>query len=231
MRDITLSVCIFYHFANKQEKPCITKITRTSNTTPNDHHLASWFSSSVMDLSVANTGSNTYRTCQLKILLHRTFDLSEPIATVKKYEIRHNTASLTQIVNYLQEADDHFIPSLSDKVDIEVYARKICDHAETIEAWQENTLIGLLAVYLNNVKYSSAYITSVSILKSFHGAGIAKELMDHCINLAKRLNFDEVSLEVDRENGRAISFYHKIGFSERHRNDQSIFMSHNLVRG
>ena len=149
---------------------------------------------------------------------------------MKTYEIRHNTASFDQIVNYLRDADDHFIPSLSDQVDIEVYAKKISDHAETIEAWQENTLIGLLAVYLNNAKYSSAYITSVSILKSFHGAGIAKKLMHDCIDLARRLNFDEVSLEVGRENGRAINFYLKIGFTERHRSDQSIFMSHNLVQ-
>ena len=150
---------------------------------------------------------------------------------MKKYEIRHNTASFDQIVNYLRKADDHFIPSLSDQVDLEIYAKKIIDHAETIEAWQENALIGLLAVYLNNAKYSSAFITSISILKSFHGAGIAKKLMHDCIDLATRLDFEEVSLEVGRENVRAISFYHKIGFSERHRNDQSIFMSLNLVRG
>ena len=150
---------------------------------------------------------------------------------MKKYEIRHNTASFRQIVDYLREADEHFIPSLSDQVDIEVYATKICDHAQTIEAWQENRLIGLLAVYLNNAKYSSAFITSISILKSFHGVGIAKKLMHDCIDLATHSNFEEVSLEVNLENGRAISFYLKIGFSERHRNDQSIFMSLNLVSG
>jgi ribosomal protein S18 acetylase RimI-like enzyme len=149
---------------------------------------------------------------------------------MKKYEIRHNTASLKQIEDYLRQADAHFVPSLRDKVDIEDYAKKICEHAETIEAWQDNALIGLLAVYLNNVKYSSAFITSISILKSFHGAGIAKKLMHACIDLATHLNFQEVSLEVGRENGRAIGFYQKIGFSERHRNDESIFMSHNLVQ-
>jgi len=112
----------------------------------------------------------------------------------------------------LHVCNDYFMPLLSERVVIDDYARKIFENADRFEAWAGGILIGLVAIYCNDKKLKVAYITSVSVLPSWQGKGIASRLITKCLAYIKSLGFERVDLEVDQKNKTAIILYKKCGF-------------------
>lgn len=123
-----------------------------------------------------------------------------------------NRTNIEQIADHLHVCNDFFIPPLSERVVIDDYARKIFENADRFEAWAGGILIGLVAVYCNDKKLRVAYITSVSVLQSWQGEGIASQLINKCLAYIKSLGFERVDLEVHQKNESAISLYRKHGF-------------------
>ncbi len=70
------------------------------------------------------------------------------------------------------------------------------------------------------------------LLETFHGLGLAQQLFDHNLDIAKQANQVGIWLYVWKENHRAVAFYRKIGFeivgdgwfkiSERHSNPNHV---------
>jgi ribosomal protein S18 acetylase RimI-like enzyme len=58
----------------------------------------------------------------------------------------------------------------------------------------------------------SIEIERIYLLKSFHGQGVGKELLDHALSIARDKQKRLVWLGVWEKNHRAIAFYHKHGF-------------------
>jgi ribosomal protein S18 acetylase RimI-like enzyme len=129
-----------------------------------------------------------------------------------KVEFGLNRASEVQIAEHLTRSDADFVPPLSGRVAISDYARKIAKLAERFEAWSEGTLIGLVAIYCNDLKTRVAHITSVSVLNQWTGKGIASQLMEQSIDHAKAAGMRKIVLDVAKENVPAISLYEKYGF-------------------
>lgn len=123
-----------------------------------------------------------------------------------------NKASLTEITEHLLSCDADFVPRLSARVNIKAYAKRIAGNAIRIEAWTSGTLIGLVAVYCNDLERGTAYITSVSVLRAWVGKGIATRLVSRCIEQAKASQMKRIGLEVSKENAPAIKLYEKSGF-------------------
>ena len=142
-----------------------------------------------------------------------------------------NKASERQIAEHLLLCEANFIPSLSERIDIEDYAKKIADQAARFEAWVGNVLIALIAAYCNDNKNPSAYITSVSVLKGWQGKGVASLLIQQCFEHIKLLGFDYVTLEVSNENISAIKLYEKHGFMISRTHGKSVFMQLNIRKG
>src|SRR5438477_2194200 len=65
-------------------------------------------------------------------------------------EFREGTATQEDIQTHLEARDVDFSPRLSLKVDIGDYSRKINARAQTFEAWFGDTLVGLVAAYMND---------------------------------------------------------------------------------
>lgn len=61
---------------------------------------------------------------------------------------------------------------------------------------------------------SAGEIQRLYVAKSWHGKGVAQELMTACLNELERRNADVVWLGVWDQNPRAITFYKKSGFVE-----------------
>jgi len=61
---------------------------------------------------------------------------------------------------------------------------------------------------------NSGEIQRIYVAKSWHGKGIAQDLMARCLNEMIKRKSDVVWLGVWERNPRAIAFYKKIGFSE-----------------
>ncbi len=137
------------------------------------------------------------------------------------------TANEEDIRFHLNDCSDSFIPPLNSRVNIEEYSNKIAERAVTFEAWSNGMLIGLIATYFN-FEAQFGYITSVSVLKKFMGAGIASELLKRCISYANANKLKEIKLEVYKENIPAINFYKKYNFAQNEIKNDSMFMSHLL---
>lgn len=132
--------------------------------------------------------------------------MSEPV------EYRLNQACVAEITEHLGCCDAYFVPPLSGRVDLNNYAAKIASQATRFEAWSDDRLVGLAAVYCNDQEQRIAYITSVSVLCAWTGCGIAVHLMRQCIEYAKALGMRQINLEVAGDNVPAIRLYEKSGF-------------------
>jgi ribosomal protein S18 acetylase RimI-like enzyme len=139
-----------------------------------------------------------------------------------------NKASAAEIAEHLARCDADFVPALSDRVEINNYARKIASKATRFEAWSGGTLVGLVAAYCNDQEKRISYLTSVSVLRAWTGKGIAARLVSQCVEYAKALGIQQISLEVASDNVHAITLYGKSGFVAREANAPFITMSLHL---
>lgn len=142
-----------------------------------------------------------------------------------------NRASAAQIAEHLQCCDADFVPTLSERVEIPDYARKIANKATRFEAWSGGTLIGLVAVYCNDQETRIGHITSVSVMKVWKGKGIAATLINQCVEHAKAAGMQQISLEVARDNTPAIKLYEKSGFIVSEANGPFVGMNLYLKSG
>jgi 2-polyprenyl-3-methyl-5-hydroxy-6-metoxy-1,4-benzoquinol methylase len=125
-------------------------------------------------------------------------------------EYRVNTSSEIDIFNHLNKCSDSFVPELSTYVDIEKYSKKIYDNATRFEAYSDNELIGLIALYTNTDMTS--FITNVSVIPLFQGTEVASKIFDNCKYHAVVNEYSVIKLEVKIDNNRAIKFYKNRGF-------------------
>lgn len=120
-------------------------------------------------------------------------------------------------INSIEEKDIslhlHKVENILEGVEIATYAKKIGRLATTVEAWDENQLIGLCACYMNDVENKCGYITHIAVDKSFQGNGVGKSLLLKTEQLLLERKFSKLSLEVHKQNSRAYCFYCKNGFS------------------
>jgi ribosomal protein S18 acetylase RimI-like enzyme len=130
-------------------------------------------------------------------------------------EYRMNYASIDDILLHLFRCDSNFVPRLSARTELVGYSTKVVSSAARFEAWSDDELIGLAAVYCNDFEQRIAFITNMSVLKASMGKGVATQLTAHCIEHAKRLGMRQLSLDVACDNARAVKLYKKMGFSPR----------------
>jgi ribosomal protein S18 acetylase RimI-like enzyme len=120
-----------------------------------------------------------------------------------------NTATQLQICDLLYECNNNFIPSLSSRVSIEDYSKKIFSNAVNFEAWNNKKLIGLISMYINN---NFGYITNVCVLKTYSKKGVASKLLQNCFNYAIENKTFYIELETNENNIAAMKLYTKFGF-------------------
>ena len=101
-----------------------------------------------------------------------------------------------QVLSELQDDTDNFFFFEEDGV-VKGYMRINAKHACPLEAFQNRNCIELVRLY---------------VLKEYHGAGVANELMNLAIDFARRNDFDTMYLSVWEYNFRARGFYEKHGF-------------------
>jgi ribosomal protein S18 acetylase RimI-like enzyme len=146
-----------------------------------------------------------------------------------KLVYKKNTASESELHKHLILCDEYFFPKLSSRVDLNEYSRKLVLKAVKFEAWNYRQLVGLVAVYVNNPDMHTAFVTNVSILPTFVGRGIAKELIQQCIQYVKAQQYKKLVLEVADSNQPAIRLYRKVGFSVMEKSDRCITMHLSIV--
>ncbi len=142
---------------------------------------------------------------------------------------KKNTANEAELYEHLLLCDKYFFPELSSRVDLHGYSRKLVSKAVKFEAWQDHQLVGLVAAYVNAPDKHTAFVTNVSVLPTFVGRGIAKELIQQCIDYVQAQQYKKLVLEVSDGNQPAIRLYRKVGFSDMSEMDGHITMHLSLV--
>lgn len=130
------------------------------------------------------------------------------------FDYKVNNSDVSSINKHLLNCDKLFKPPLSSYVNIQEYSKKLFTLASNFEAWHDDKLIGLVSVYLNDLKNEVSYISNVSIEAEYQKHGIASALLIKAITTAVELGFLCVKLEVYRENFKAVSLYKKLGLEE-----------------
>lgn len=117
-----------------------------------------------------------------------------------------------QIAAHLEACDASFVPRLSARVSIAAYAAKIHQRALRIEAWSGQTLVGLVAAYVNR-ESRGGFVTNVSVLEDYRRAGVATALLGRLIEHARGAGLAALSLEVSAGQPGAARLYESLGFS------------------
>lgn len=146
-------------------------------------------------------------------------------------EYRSNQAGVAEIAAHLSRCDTGFVPPLSDRVQLDEYARKLADRALRLEAWADGTLVGLVAVYCNTRNTGLAFLTNVSVVSEWRGQGIATHLIGQCIDHIKALGMGRIHLEVGSNNASAIRLYEQCGFIADQADPPLVRMSLDLQLG
>ncbi len=72
---------------------------------------------------------------------------------------------------------------------------------------------GFKVKYLNPVIPNKAYyVTTLSVVKTYRGQGIGKELLENAIERARSAGYREIHLDVQSDNS-AVEFYERVGFT------------------
>lgn len=123
-----------------------------------------------------------------------------------------NPISRSELVEALKTLGDLLPDPLSERVNIAEYAEKLLKFADIIYAKHEDRVIGIMAVYANDMQTRIAHFPLLFVANRYQHKGVGKELMLQAIALAKSRDMDSVWLYVHKENGHAIDFYYKLGF-------------------
>ncbi len=120
---------------------------------------------------------------------------------------------LVTLENLLLEIDNEFIPALSQRVNIIEYARKLSSNAVLFGAKdkKDGNLVGLIAIYCNDIRNRTAYIPIIGLVKKYRGKGYGQKLLELAIDHAKKLGFFHICLET-WENSSSQKLYLEQGF-------------------
>ena len=146
-----------------------------------------------------------------------------------KIEYKINKSSLSDIIDHLTKSSDYFIPKLKTYVNIEDYSIKLFNKGVRFESYHNNTLVGLLVLYVNKDE-KTTFITNVSVYNEYQKIGIAKNLLDNCKRYISEKEYNEITLEVFKNNIKAIRFYEKNNFKILNNNENKITMKLTMER-
>ncbi len=114
-----------------------------------------------------------------------------------------------RIFDFLKVTDGAFIPQLSGRVEIDAYAKKLAQHAETVFLCVDGVDIASCSLYCDT---NVAYISSFAVRPEYGGCGVGTAMMKEVKAFCKKQECESIRLEVFVENRRARCFYQKEGF-------------------
>lgn len=121
-------------------------------------------------------------------------------------------STVRDLLQLLELCDQDFHPPLSERVNLNWYAKRMALHTVRFEAWDGSVLVGLVAAYCNAPDKAKAFITNVSVLLNHRGQGVSKKLLRSAYAYAVDNGFASMSLEVNKNAIAALALYRGEGF-------------------
>lgn len=125
-----------------------------------------------------------------------------------RYDI--NGVSKEELFAYFKVVNNDFPVPLDTIVNLEDYVAKIISNAIIFNARIDSILVGVIAVYFNNMELKLGYITSVSCC--WKRLGISSCLLEMAKDYGRINGFEIVRTQVDKENIASIRLHQKKGF-------------------
>ncbi len=142
-----------------------------------------------------------------------------------------NNITESELLNYLQDANDTFPIPLNQIVDLKEYSKKLYKYGTIFSSYNNNILIGIAVCYFNNEKTKEGYLSILHVKPDFQDKGIAKGLIYNFKTYAIMHSFRYIKLEVYIFHKKAISLYEKMGFKiiDVDSNNKSLYMRCNIL--
>lgn len=124
---------------------------------------------------------------------------------------RSGRITIEELKQSLREIDKDFVPSLSERVNIDEYAGRMMSRAMFVVERDQNKVIkGMVAVYVDDEKSPNGFITHVATNKEYRNQGVAKRLMVRTMSYCQKAG--KTGVDLCTYNPVALSLYKKLGF-------------------
>lgn len=122
-----------------------------------------------------------------------------------------DTIEKEELINFLYEVEDDFIPRLTDRFSIPYYAHKLITNARFFAAVSDSSIIGVIAFYCNDVNNQLVYCSILALTEKYRKLGIGSRLLNKMIEFARNTGFERVEIE-SLEGSFIQYFYQNYGF-------------------
>jgi ribosomal protein S18 acetylase RimI-like enzyme len=130
-------------------------------------------------------------------------------------DIKKTTLKESDLLELIKELDNEFIPTLSSKVNLATWVKKIYEKSTIISAinTETNSLIGALSFYCNDQKTKRSYIPFLGVIKAYRKQGLLTKMFAICFKYLRKNEFKYIQTQT--WNGSlAGGIYKKLGFVE-----------------
>jgi ribosomal protein S18 acetylase RimI-like enzyme len=138
--------------------------------------------------------------------------------------IRSRSPAMTRLVKlqepdaarfeaFIAGMDAEFEPSISRRVDLDAYARKLLQVGEVIAAMDDDQfIVGTIGFYCNDLENRCAYISLVGVSRRERRLGVGGALLDDCLQKCRSAGMVRVDLHLRASNRAALALYRSRGF-------------------
>lgn len=135
-------------------------------------------------------------------------------------------------IKIISELQKQITPPLDEiGVDIEEYADKLYKNADLIVAYLKGEIVGVAAVYTNDLVSRCAYLSFIAIYNKFQGQGYGAVLLSCVEEKAKQNNMYDLKLEVFKKNKRALVFYNRNKYIQIDETIDSYILEKKIITG
>ncbi|WP_106449800.1 GNAT family N-acetyltransferase [Trichococcus alkaliphilus] len=117
------------------------------------------------------------------------------------------------LIIFLNEINASFPVSLSEKIQIDEYAKKVLRLGLVMKMEQNNEIIGIITGYVNDTVTGNGYISVLGVSEHHRGKKIGSRLLQSFIDQARIEGMKKLSLFTHKDNQNALNMYLNHGFS------------------
>lgn len=133
-------------------------------------------------------------------------------------------SDLGRVRSFLGAIEQHFVPPLGQRVDLDRYAEKLSRYAVNAYLVDEGGDLAHAAVYVNDTLTRVAYLSSFGVLPVFYGTGLSHRLLAATLDVCRKAAMRSIRLEVHDRNVAAVRFYERAGFEKKGDHDGYVAM-------
>lgn len=126
--------------------------------------------------------------------------------------LNNETVDLERLVKFFDQIDSQYLLPKDNEIKLQDYLNKILKNAYTFILSEKNTDIGIISLYLNDLRNKIAYCSSMGILPSYRGKNIAPILIDFGIQFSREMGMEYIKAEVEKSNSKMITLFTKYDF-------------------